>query len=75
MNDNHVSEFRLHRISQQSRKALSIKTVWMQEHRFLSDCATDLKDLLNYMLTGLRQRSRHAIAMKKSTRSDCKSFV
>ncbi|KAL5971614.1 Myosin-VIIa [Taenia solium] len=57
--------------SQRSKKALSIKTVWMQEHRFLSDRATDLKDLLNYMLTGLRQRSRHAIAMKKSPRSDC----
>ncbi|KAL5112725.1 hypothetical protein TcWFU_008437 [Taenia crassiceps] len=57
-------------VSQQSRKALSIKTVWMQEHRFLSDRAAELKDLLNYMLTGLRQRSRHAIAMKKSTRND-----
>ncbi|KAH9285959.1 Myosin-VIIa [Echinococcus granulosus] len=59
-------------ISQQSMKALSIKTVWMQEHRFLSDHSADLKDLLNYMLTGLRQRSRYAIAVKKSTFSDCR---
>lgn len=53
---------------------LSLKTVWMKEYRFLSTRADDLKKLLVYMLTGLRQRSRYAIAMRNFQDDNCESF-
>ncbi|VDN96399.1 unnamed protein product [Rodentolepis nana] len=51
-------------------KVLSMKTVWMEELLFTSSRSEELRDLLNYMINGLRQRSRYAIALKKSSKND-----
>uniref|UniRef100_A0A5K3ER39 Myosin motor domain-containing protein n=1 Tax=Mesocestoides corti TaxID=53468 RepID=A0A5K3ER39_MESCO len=58
--------------TQQPMKVISVKTIWMKEYRFLSSRAAELMDLLTYMLTGLRQRSRYAIAIKNSPQGECR---
>lgn len=54
-------------------KALYLKTAWMKVYTFLANRANDLRDLLNYMLTGLRQRSRYAVVMKNVVVADRES--
>uniref|UniRef100_A0A0X3P9S8 Myosin-VIIa n=1 Tax=Schistocephalus solidus TaxID=70667 RepID=A0A0X3P9S8_SCHSO len=51
-------------------KVLSIQTVWMKEYRCVTNRADDIKDVLVYLLTGLRQQSRYAVAMKEFCASD-----
>ncbi|VDK73460.1 unnamed protein product [Dibothriocephalus latus] len=51
-------------------KVLSIKTVWMKEYRCVTNRADDMKDLMVYLLTGLRQQSRYAVATKEFSAPD-----